>query len=221
MRISPSGKSGAAELVLREAEEEVGLVLGVISGAGEDPALAGFVEVIARVVAGGDAVGADLSGGDEELIELEVVIAEGAGDGRAAGEVLADEGLYDFGFEAVLLIDDIVRDVQLLGYVACVVDVVNAAAAALDGLGHAFVSGEAALVPELEGEADDGVALPAQECGDGGGVDSSGHGYGDGFAFVLGRGVHGVQLCSALSIFAFLEIFSGLAGTDQLSANER
>ena len=42
------------------------------------------------------------------------------------------------------------------------------------------VGGEAALVPELEGEADEGVALGVQERGDGGGVDASGHGYGDG-----------------------------------------
>ena len=34
------GEEGAGELVLREAEEEVGLVLGVVGGAGEDPALA-------------------------------------------------------------------------------------------------------------------------------------------------------------------------------------
>ena len=115
--------------------------------------------MIAGVVAGGDAVGADLAGGDEELVELEVVVAEGAGDGGAAGEVLADEGLDDFGFEAVLLVDDVVGDVELLGYVAGVVDVVDGAAAALDGFGHALVSGEAALVPELEGEADDRVAL--------------------------------------------------------------
>jgi hypothetical protein len=78
--------------------------------------------------------------------------------------------------------------------VAGVVDVVDAAAAALDGLGHALVAGEAALVPELEGEADEGVALGAQECGDCGGVDSSGHGYGDGLALVLGLGGHGVLL---------------------------
>jgi hypothetical protein len=35
---------------------------------------------------GGDAVGADLTGGDEELVELEVVVAERTGD-RSVGEV--------------------------------------------------------------------------------------------------------------------------------------
>jgi len=156
------GEEGARELVLREAEEEVGLVLGMVGGAGEDPALSLLVKMITRIMPGGDAVGTDLTGGDEELVELEVVVAEGAGDGRAAGEVLADEGLYYFRLETVLLVDDVVRDVELLGYVARVVDVVDAAAAALDGLGHAFVSGKAALVPELEGEADDLVALGTQ-----------------------------------------------------------
>ena len=150
------GEEGAGELILRETEEEIRLVLGLVGGAGEDPALSLLVKMIPRIVPGGDAVGADLAGGDEELVELEVVVAEGAGDGGAAGEVFADEGLDDFGFEAVLLVDDVVGDVELLGYVAGVVDVVDAAAAALNGLGHAFVSGEAALVPELEGEADDG-----------------------------------------------------------------
>jgi hypothetical protein len=143
---------------------------------------------------GGDAIGADLAGGDEELVELEVVVAEGAGDGGAACQVLGDEGPDYLGFETVLLVDDVVGDVELLGYVAGVVDVVDAAAASLDGLGHAFVSGEAALVPELEGEADEGVALGAEKCGDGGGVDSSGHGDGDG----LGLGGHDalLQFCS-------------------------
>ena len=95
--------------------------------------------MVARVVAGGDAVGADLAGGDEELVELEVVVAEGAGDGGSAGEVLVDEGLDDFGLEALLLVDDVVGDVELLGDVAGVVDVVDGAAAALDGFGHALV----------------------------------------------------------------------------------
>ena len=178
----------------------------MIGWAGEDPALSLLVKMITCIMPGGDAVCANLPSGDKELVELEVVVAKGAGDGCAAGEVLADEGLDDFCFEAGLLIHHIVRDVELFGYVASVVDVVDAAAAALDGFGHAFVASEAALVPELEGEADDGVALGAQKCGDGGGVDSSGHGYGDGLAFVLGRVGHGVR-DSAASIFAFLRGF--------------
>ena len=116
----------------------------------------------------------------EELVELEVVVAEGAGNGRAAGEVLGDEGADDLVFEAVLGVDEVVGDAEVLGDAAGVVDVVDGAAAALDGFGHAFAAGEAALVPELQGKADEVVALGVEQRGDGGGVDSAGHGHGDG-----------------------------------------
>jgi hypothetical protein len=158
-------------------------------------------------VAGGDAVGADLAGGDEELVELEVVVAEGAGDGRASSEILRYEGHDDVGFEAGLLVDYVVGDVELLGNVAGVIDIVDGTAAALDGLGHALVSSEAALIPKLQGEADEGVALCAQECGDGGGVDSSGHGDGDGLPTGLGRGAH-CWLLGSLFLYLLSSIFA-------------
>jgi hypothetical protein len=44
----------------------------------------------------------------------------------------------------------------------------------------------------LEGETDEGVTLGAQECGDGGGVDSSGHGDGNGLFAALRLSGHGV-----------------------------
>ena len=167
-----------------EAEEEVGLVLAAVGGAGEDPAAAGFVVMVAGVVACGDALGADLAGGEEKLIELEVVIAEGAGYRGAAGEVLADEGADYLCLEAVLGVDEVVRDAEVLGYVAGIVDVVDGATAALgDGFRHTLagvIGGKAALVPELEGEADEGVSLGVEERGDGGGVDATRHGYGNG-----------------------------------------
>ena len=169
------------ELVLREAEEEIRLVFAAVGGAREDPAVAGGVEVVARVVAGGDAGGADLACGEQELVELEVVVAERAGDGGAAGEVLGDEGADDVLLEAHLLVDEVVGDAEAVGDAARVVYVVDGAAAALDLLGHAFVAGEAALIPKLECEADKGVALRLEQRGDGGGVDAAGHGYGDGF----------------------------------------
>ncbi len=61
----------------------------------------------------------------------------------------------------------------MLGHAAGVVDVVERAAASGDLLGHAFVSGEAALVPELHGQADDVVSLGAEHGCDSGGIDSA------------------------------------------------
>ena len=98
-------EKGARELLLRETKEKIGLVFRAVGRTREDPALAGFVEAVARVVAGGDAVRADLAGSDEELVELEVVVAEGAGNGSAAGKVLGDEGADDFFFKPVLGVD--------------------------------------------------------------------------------------------------------------------
>jgi hypothetical protein len=110
-----------------------------------------------------------------------MVVAERAGDGRAAVEILVDEGADDIALETLLLIDDIVRDAQVLGDAAGVVDVIEAAAAA--GLGRvrdAVLAGEASLVPELEGQADDGVSTLGEHGRNRRGIDSSGHGYGDG-----------------------------------------
>jgi hypothetical protein len=45
--------------------------------------------------------------------------------------------------------------------------------------------GQASLIPELHREAYDGAALLLEECGDRGGIDASGHGYGDEAALCL------------------------------------
>ena len=71
----------------------------------------------------------------------------------------------------------------MLGHAAGVVNVVERAAASLHRLGHALVSGQTALVPELHGQADDVVSVGAQHGRDGGRIHTARHGYGDG----LGR----------------------------------
>ena len=101
-------------------------------------------------------LGADAARGLEELVELEVVVAERAGDRRAAGEILVDEGADHILLEALLLVDDVVGNAEVLGDAAGVVDIIErAAAAGLGCVGDAVLAGEAGLVPELEGEADD------------------------------------------------------------------
>src|ERR1035437_3754268 len=109
-----------------------------------------------------------------------MVIAQAARDRRASGKILRDERTHHVFFEAVLLVDDVIRNAKRLGHAACIVNVVDGAAAPLHGLGHALVTSQSALVPQLKRESDDVVALLAQQCGDGGGVHSSRHGHGDG-----------------------------------------
>ena len=114
-----------------------------------------------------------------------MIVAEAAGDGRAPGKILLDERTNHVALEALLVIDHVVRDADLLGDAAGVVNIVERAAASLHGLGHALLAGEAALVPELHGQADDVVSLGAQHGRDGGRVHTARHGYGDGFGTQL------------------------------------
>src|SRR5882724_10521713 len=121
-----------------------------------------------------------------------MIVAETAGDRRASGKILFDEGTDYVALKTLFVIDDIVRDADGLGDTARVVDVVERAAASLDGLGHALVSSEAALVPELHRQADDVMPLNAEHGRYGRGVDSAGHGDRDGLGghggIVNGRG---------------------------------
>src|SRR3974390_1267360 len=108
-----------------------------------------------------------------------MVVAKATWNRSAAGEVVRNKGADHIALKAGLLVDDVVGDTQRFRDMACVIDVVDRATASPPGLGHAVVAGEAALVPELQGEADQLVALFAQHGCDGGGIDSSRHGNGD------------------------------------------
>jgi len=191
-------EESVGELFLGEAEEEVGLILGAVGGAFENPAIASGVELVDGVVAGGDAGCADGAGGLEKLVELEVVVAERAGDGRAASQVLVDKGLDDVALEAGLLVDNVVGDAEVLGDAAGVIHIIERAAAtglrSLCRVGDSALAGQTGLVPQLKGEADDGITGLGEHSRDRRGVDSSGHGYGDGFG--LG---HGYQQVSELA----------------------
>src|SRR5262245_8674316 len=63
-----------------------------------------------------------------ELVELDEVVAERAGDRRAAGQVLAHKRGDHLLLEALLEIDDVVGNAEALGYVARIVDIVDGAA---------------------------------------------------------------------------------------------
>src|SRR5260370_32655776 len=81
----------------------------------------------------------------------------------------------------------------MLRYGLGVIDVIERAAAVLRG-GGALQFREAALVPKLHGEADDGAALLLEKGCNRGRVDSAGHGYGDEAALGFGALGQGVEL---------------------------
>src|SRR5579872_5728868 len=167
-------KQRAGQLRLRQAEEEVGLILACVHAFAQLIA-SGGVARNAGVVSGRNLRGANRIGHLQKLIELDEVVAKRAGDGRAPGQILADEGSDHLLLEALLEIHHVVGNAQALGYVAGVVDIIDGAATAAAALGGNL--GKAPLVPELHGESDDVVALAREQAGNGGAVDTAAHGY--------------------------------------------
>jgi hypothetical protein len=136
-------------------------------------------------VAGGQTLGANLARHTQERLKLYVRVAIGARNGRTAGKILVDKRTHDTNLELLLEIHDVMREIQVLSHGFGVIHVVERAAAVLRGA-IALQFGEAALVPELHGETDDGAALLQQKGGNGGRIDTSGHGDGDEAALRLG-----------------------------------
>ena len=109
-RASPTGKHRVRELVLRQREEKVRLILGRIGAALQYVAAGCGIEIDPRVVACRDEVGAEPLGAADERRELEVAIAVDARNRRPSRRVLADEIRDDGVGELTLEIDDVVRE---------------------------------------------------------------------------------------------------------------
>src|SRR5262249_29978156 len=81
-------KQRAAQLLLRKAEEKIRLVLAVVGGPLQKPATALLVELIAGIVARGQQLRPNLTRGNQQLIELQMVIAQAARNRRAARKIV-------------------------------------------------------------------------------------------------------------------------------------
>jgi hypothetical protein len=77
------------QLLLPELVQEVALVLAGIDAAQQVPAAAALLD--ARVVAGGDLLGAQRARGIDEMLELDLAVAQHVRIGRAPGGVLGQE----------------------------------------------------------------------------------------------------------------------------------
>src|ERR1700733_14971434 len=79
------------KLFLRQPEEKIRLVLGQISRSLQDPALTRWIKLVHRVVAGRNPLSSDAARRLEQLIELDVVVAQRAGNRRASRQILIDK----------------------------------------------------------------------------------------------------------------------------------
>src|SRR5271170_2319784 len=119
-------------------------------------------------MAGGDELRAELVRAVNEPAKLQILIAHHAGIRRAAGLVFVGEVLDDVLLEFRRLVNEVIRDVELVADAARVGDGLRAAALVL-GAVHAI------LWPELERDTNDLVALFQQQHRRGGGVHSTAH----------------------------------------------
>ena len=85
----------------------------------------------ADVMAGREAIGAEFLRSAQEIRELYGLVAPDARDRRRAREIGIGEILHDLLAEAAFVIQHIVRDTDLVGHVAGVVNILARAAGAL------------------------------------------------------------------------------------------
>src|SRR5438105_4816582 len=107
-------------------------------------------------------VSADLLCRGQQLVKLQVIVAETARNWRTAREIFIHKWAYDVSFEAFLMVDYVIRNPQLLGNLAGIVDVFDRAASPLHLLRHSLSTGQPSLIPELHGQADDWMAVSLQ-----------------------------------------------------------
>jgi len=88
---SAERKQGAAQLLLREAKEKIRLIFDLSVGASTASDYAVGRSRPARS-ASGNVVGANLPRHNQKLVKLQVIVAETARNGRAAGKILLDDG---------------------------------------------------------------------------------------------------------------------------------
>ena len=119
-------------------------------------------------MAGGDELRAELVGAINQPAKLQILIAHHARVRRAAGLVFVGKVTDDVLLEFRRLVNEVIRNVELVADGAGVGDGLRAAALVL-GAVHAI------LRPELERDADDLVALLQQQRRRGGGVHSTAH----------------------------------------------
>jgi hypothetical protein len=142
-------------------------------------------------VARGESFCADLPRHAEKRLKFHVIVAVCARDGSASAKIVVHKGADDAIFKLMFEVDDVVGKIEMLRDALGVIDIIKRAAAVL----HRAISLElrqAALIPELHGQADDGTALLLQDGRNGRRVNAAGHGDSDqaGLSFpVRGEGI--------------------------------
>ena len=74
---------------------------------------------------GRNPISADLARNQQQLIELQMVVAQGAWNGCAAGKVIRHKWTHDIPLEAGFVIHDVIGDADGLGHATRVVHIIQ------------------------------------------------------------------------------------------------
>src|SRR5262249_50880298 len=149
-------------------EQEIALVARLLAGAKQR---AGAVAEPPRrhIVAGRERGRAELARGAQQVVELDRLIALDAGHRGLARRVALGEAVDHRLLEAALVVEHVMRNADIGGDPAGIVDVAAGAAGAL-------AMGRLAVVVELQRDADDVVAFGLEQRGGHRRVDAARHG---------------------------------------------
>ena len=192
----PSGKRKIVELVGGGAVEEIALVApGVGAAVKLDPAA---VDDPPHVMAGRQAVGAEVAGEGDEVGELHALVAQAARHRRAAARIFVGEAVDDAAAEAAFIVEHVMGDAQPVGDGAGVVNV-------LAGAAGARAADRFAMVVELHRHADHLGAGARGERGDDAAVDAARHGDDDPR---LGGRAQKAEICGHRALFTRSSLLS-------------
>ena len=166
-------KAQDRELLLAKLVEHVGLVFALVGGSPQAVTVGTLID--ARIVAGRQKVGAQRQRLAQEEAELDRLVAANAGIGRAPLQICLCEGVDDRRPKVVFEIQDVIGNAQPVGDPAGVLDRVQRTAAVV----LVEVLERHLLGPELEGDAEDVMALLTHQGRGDRRVDAAAHRDGD------------------------------------------
>jgi len=180
-------KAQIFELLARGRKQEIALIAIGVGRAGQ---CARSVWQTARgdVMAGGKHLRAEFARGLEQIAEFYRAIALDAGHRRLAQRIAFGKGVDHRFAEALLVIQNVMRDADPFGHVARVVNV-------LAGTAGALAMRRRAVIVKLQRDPDDIVTFGFQQRSRRRGVDAAGHGDHDSRIFGTAFKVETVEHC--------------------------
>ena len=118
-------KHQRGKLRARRGKQEVALVAIAVAG----PIEFGSGRTCPQldIMPGGEHLGVELLHRGQQLVELDLLVAGDTRNRRLAGNIAFGEGLHDRRLEALLVVQDVVGDAELVGHPARIVNVLAGA----------------------------------------------------------------------------------------------